>query len=189
MVIIDDFIKDRTLLEEVSASCEFHTARQWGWWDANSPPRNLRERVLDCIWGAGCPVNVLRDRVGGGIEYWTLAHGHSQSDPAPTVSPGKDRLIAHRDRDEALFSETGKEVHPRMGSVYYPIEHDVSGGWLHVYDGDVEDGASVKVEPKHNRLVMFDVSKLHEVTPVISGLRYAMASNIWDYKIATPPRA
>ena len=38
------------------------------------------------------------------------------------------------------------------------------------------------IAPVPNRLVIFDASKLHAVTEITKGKRYAIAINLWDKK-------
>jgi len=191
MIIIDDFIADRAILAEIETSGEFQTPKEWGWWDGWWKTQALchRERVVQYVWGEHCP---LAEAAGfpnsvAGFEHWTLAHEASaDSRTRSTTSNGRDRIRPHRDRDESLFARTGELKQPRVGAVYYPIDHQIEGGQLKMFSHDTDDGPFELIEPRYNRLVIFDASVLHEVTPVTAGRRYAFAINVWDYRIHAP---
>ena len=55
---------------------------------------------------------------------------------------------------------------------------EFEGGYLEIerYNGEVE-----RIEPKFNRLVIFDAGgSRHRVTQVSNGVRYAIAINLWQ---------
>lgn len=196
MIIIDDFINDRAILDDIAMSGEFQTPKTWGWWDGwwKTTAGCDRERVVQYIWGEHCPLPAAAGFPNSvaGFEYWTLAYEADQgcsssktegaSEASPT-SKGRDRLQAHRDRDERHFVRTGETKHPRIGAVYYPLDHRIEGGYLKIFTHDTEDGPFELIEPRFNRLIIFDASMLHEVTPVTVGRRYSLAINVWDYRL------
>lgn len=199
MIVIDEFITDQVTLRGIETSGEFHMPKMWGWWDGwwTAQASNYRERVVQYIWGEHCPFAAAAGFPNSvaGFEYWTLAHQANPEPSLPTRIPavgnnstsnGHDRLSQHRDRDESLFARTGELRHPRVGAVYYPINHHIEGGYLKIYTRDTEGGPFELIEPHYNRLVIFDSSVLHEVTPVTAGRRYALAINVWDYPIQHP---
>ena len=87
------------------------------------------------------------------------------------------------DKDEELWKQTGGKdggelVLPEIGTVYYPKDTKHEGGYLEIEraNGEVE-----RIEPKFNRLVIFDAGgSRHRVTQVSNGVRYAIAINLWD---------
>jgi hypothetical protein len=192
MIVIDDFIADRGTLTAIAACGEFRKPKQWGWWDGwwESEPQSMIERVVQQIWGESCPIPTADfPTTIAGFEYWTLAHeaklpysiGRSN-----VTSHGGDRLERHCDRDEVLFAQTGKTMHPRLGAVYYPVDHQVEGGCLKIYSNAANSTGYDMIRPKYKRLVLFDSSMPHEVTPVTTGRRYSIAVNVWDYRIQSP---
>ena len=154
MIVIDNFIADTKLLEDIKNDPTFFNKNGkyfWydGWW--NSPMNSLKKRLIYELWG---PSSVHPAIKCEGFEYWTGQFGPD----APT-----DALVMHRDKDEEHWEKTGGEkkgkvVSPAMGSVFYPVP----------------------MEPKFNRLVVFDAGKYtHCVTKVNRGLRSAIAVNLW----------
>lgn len=190
MIVIDDFINDHAILDEIERSGEFQTPKMWGWWDGwwKKQAYCHRELIVQYVWGAHCPLAAAAGFPNSiaGFEYWTLAHEANPDLPTRSTSNGRDRIRPHRDRDESHFVDTGESKHPRVGAVYYPVDHQVEGGYLKIYTRNRDDGPFELIEPRHNRLVIFDASMLHEVTPVTAGRRYSLAINVWDYPIRNP---
>ncbi len=93
-------------------------------------------------------------------------------------------LISHFDKDEKLWNETGQVVTPKLGTIFYPdpCNDEIEGGYLKIWkthDLNFDAGYEL-IEPKFNRLVIFDAGQLHAVTPVTKGIRKAIAINLWD---------
>lgn len=101
-----------------------------------------------------------------GIEWWctSLSPKDTIEDLAST---GNLSLFWHRD-DDCL------DGHLPLG-----------GGVLYILDGPVEGGLLLpwNIEPVHNRFVSFDVTELHAVSEVFSGVRNSLTINFWDKKI------
>src|SRR6056300_1052654 len=108
MVIIDDFIKDQNLLNDINKDSTFFGPNgNFMWWDGwwNSPVDTVKKRLIEYIWKD----NSFLDLKGiFGFEYWTGVYGPSKEH--------KD-LPTHFDKDELLYEETGKMVSPVMGTV------------------------------------------------------------------------
>lgn len=185
MVIIDNFIKDESLLNNIQSELDRNTTfwsdygkYEWyeGWW--NREPETLREQIINHIWNENCPLN---DHLQiEGFEHWTGIQSANDN-------KHKNHLQQHFDKDEDLWLETGEIVSPVIGTVFYPINHDIDGGELVIYDTyDVDFYAPHDViRPVFNRLVIFDAGKLHMVEEVTRGTRYAMAINLWKEKPLT----
>ena len=186
MIVIDNFVQDENLLKRIRESLtqensEFlgsHGNYAWyeGWW--NRKPETLREELIEYIWGTHCPLK--EDLKVEGFEHWTGIQ--SASDQTK-----EDHLKQHFDKDEDLWHFTGEVKRPVIGTVYYPIEHDIDGGALQVwntYELDYDAGYE-QIHPKPNRLIIFDAGQLHRVQQVTRGTRYAIAINLWDYKPLT----
>lgn len=186
MIVIDNFVQDEDLLNRIKDSLKEEDSPFWGtegnyswyegWWERE--PETLREELIKYMWGTNCPLN--EDLSITGFEHWTGIQ--SASDKTK-----QDHLKQHFDKDEDLWHFTGELKRPVIGTVYYPIEHDIDGGALQVWDTyevnfDVE---SDLIHPKPNRLIIFDAGQLHRVQQVTRGTRYAIAVNLWDYKPLT----
>ena len=93
MIIFDDFITDRAILDEIQASEEFQTPKSWAWWDGwwQAQAGCQRERVVQYIWGEHCPLAAAADFPNSvaGFEYWTLAH---QAEPARSAATGSRHI-------------------------------------------------------------------------------------------------
>ena len=157
LMIVDNFVKLESFLAKLKEHEEFAGADGWweGWWKVK--PRNVWEELIQGIWSNYPDIENIK-----GFEWWTNAH------------TGKG-LGWHMDKDEVL-AEEAKYVFPEHGSIYYPYPHQIQGGMLQVeYDEDQQES----IAPVHNRLVMFNPSRLHRVTKVYSGTRHAFVCNIW----------
>jgi predicted 2-oxoglutarate/Fe(II)-dependent dioxygenase YbiX len=88
----------------------------------------------------------------------------------------------HLDKDEALWKSTGEISSPIVGTVFYPVEMDIDGGYLEIFSNGSEKQPE-RIRAKHNRLIIFDAGGTHHrVTEVTRGTRSAIAINLWDKK-------
>ena len=86
----------------------------------------------------------------------------------------------HYDKDELHYKRTGEIVRPLIGTVYYPKEMDIDGGYLEVFTDGI-DNPPERIKPVYNRLIIFGAGEyVHTVTPVTRGTRYAIAINLWS---------
>ena len=168
MIVIDNFIKDEVLLNEIDQDETFFGPNgNFMWWDGwwNSGANTVKKRLIEYLWRYNSPdesYNIM------GFEYWTGVYGPDK--------PNKD-LGRHFDKDELHFKETGEIIRPMMGTVYYPKDTEFEGGYLEIESG----GEQVEViKPVYNRLVIFPAGEYaHRVTNVTSGVRHAIAINLW----------
>jgi hypothetical protein len=169
MIIIDNFIKDEVLLNEIDKDETFFGPNgNFMWWDGwwNSPANTIKKRLIEYIWRYNSPdesYNIV------GFEYWTGVYGPDK--------PNKD-LGTHYDKDELHYKRTGEIIRPVVGTVFYPKNVEFEGGYLEIenHNGELE-----RIQAKYNRLIIFDAgSALHRVTQVTNGTRYAIAINLWD---------
>ena len=186
MIIIDDFIKNEQLLKDISndehffgPNGDFHW---WGGWFRNgeendvhgSPEANtLKKQLIEEIWRWNSPWDFPRYNplYLSGVEYWTGVYGPDK--------PNKN-LGNHYDKDELHYKRTGEIVKPLIGTVYYPREMDIDGGYLEVFTDGI-DNPPERIKPVYNRLVIFGAGEyVHTVTPVTRGTRYAIAINLWS---------
>ena len=92
-----------------------------------------------------------------GYEFWT------QNNTKPKNM--------HQDRDEELFTSTGKLSFPLCSIIYYPIVANLKGGQLNVDDAIIT--------PKTNRLVIISAGMWHSVED-FTGTRISFLINPWD---------
>jgi len=111
------------------------------------------------------------------VEWWCSSMtSYSVEDFATGI---RYALSPHVDKDEREYFESGEIVLPLAGGVFYYFDGPVEGGEL-----ELEDQI---IAPVSGRLVVFDVTKLHAVREVKSGVRNAITFNLWDHKICTAP--
>lgn len=170
MIVIDDFIKDQEFLNRLERDETFFETKGYFWWYGwwNSPANTLKKELIEYIWGERSPhvpINCV------GFEYWTGVY--SQEDE-------RDELKMHFDKDEYLWDTERTLVTPVIGTVYYPRDHDIDGGYLEIFSKG-QDNEPERIEAKYNRLVIFPAGEYpHRVTKVTRGTRYAIAINLWD---------
>ncbi len=180
MIIIDGFVQDEALLRRIQISTDFWKKDYYwwnGWW--NTPASTLRHQLIEYIWRYNCPLSkpVSLD----GFEHWV---GIQEANDTVKNDIGEWSLITHFDKDEKLWEETGQIVTPKLGTIFYPdpCNDHIEGGYLKIWKThDLNFDASYElIEPKFNRLIIFDAGQLHAVTPVTKGIRKAIAINLWD---------
>ena len=170
MIVIDDFIKDESLLNDIQNDPSFFETRGYHWWNGwwNSPANTIKKRLIEYIWAENSPYPSVDI---SGFEYWVGVYSQDED---------RDELPFHFDKDEYLWDTTKELVTPVIGTVFYPVENDIDGGYLEIY-ANGRDGEPERLEPKFNRLVIFEAGKHpHRVTPVTRGTRRAIAINLWD---------
>ena len=175
IVVIDDFIKDENLLKAIREDEKFfQDPGVYYWWDGwwNSPADTTKKALMEYMWRYKSPLYYGYQI--SGLEYWTGIQ------TAESQVGHKNNLERHFDKDEAWFEKTGEIVGPVIGTVYYPGEtKEFEGGDLLIYTEGVDKSPEV-VKALPNRLIIFDAgSVVHEVSPVTSGTRKAIAVNLW----------
>jgi len=187
MIIIDDFIKDEEMISKIQKDEDFWKEgyRWWSGWWASNVPMQTRHELIETIWRTNCPEQ-LRGLSLEGFEHWT---GILSKDKIITNGDAINKGYAlnhHFDKDEAHWHQTGEIKGPKLGTVYYPPmnEPQCEGGYLKIYDTHEMDLTAPYelIAPVPNRLVIFDACKLHAVTEITKGKRYAIAINLWDEK-------
>jgi hypothetical protein len=169
MIVIDNFIRDYSLLERIGEDDTFFSKNgEFMWWDGwwNSPADTLKKELIQYIWGENSPMDSYEI---GGFEYWTGQYGEGHKDA---------ELKRHFDKDEYLWNTEKVLSQPMIGTVFYPFEEDIDGGFLEIESS--ENGDVERIKPKWNRLVIFAAGRYpHRVTPVTRGTRSAIAINLW----------
>ena len=113
-------------------------------------------------------------------------------------------------KDEHIFDTENKIIAPMQSMVMWPFSHMVEGGYLEitkVSEKDIVDEKSTpyksfdkfrcrkcdrsfekfpieRIEPKFNRIAIFDGSYLHRVSPIEKGDRWTFAVDVWDREIS-----
>ena len=176
MIIVDDFIKDPSLLKEMKADKTFFKDNgQYMWWGGPwaTPAVTVKQRLIEELWIKNSPWDFPRYQsiTLEGFEYWI---GQYSAD-----ADKLHELNMHFDKDEKLWNETGKLVTPIIGTVYYPIPMDIEGGYLEIFSNG-DDKEPERIMAKHNRLIIFQAGEhKHRVTEVTKGTRSAIAINLW----------
>lgn len=181
IIVIDDFIKDEALLNEIKNDKDFFidpgVYKYWkGWW--NKDAANLKQKLIKNIFGDNFPLDLTISI--DGFEYWTgvqEAVGNHEEHVRY-----KDNLEMHLDDDVNYRNQPdwdGVRLTPTMGCVYYPEGFTYEGGDLAIYTDGTEKTPEV-LKTKPNRLIIFNPGQVaHCVLPVTSGRRGAIAINLW----------
>jgi len=176
MIIVDDFIKDESLLRELQEDNTFFDSNgKYMWWGGpwSSPASTLKQRLIEEIWIKNSPWDFPRYNSIQleGFEYWTGRYSSDTQNPST--------LGMRFDKDEYAWDTEGKLVTPIIGTVFYPFPMDIDGGYLEIFSKG-EDATPERIEPKYNRLVIFPAGEYpHRVTEVTRGTRSAIAINLW----------
>jgi hypothetical protein len=98
----------------------------------------------------------------------------------------KKQLISYIWRDYPVYPSVNLDGFeywtPIVGTVFYPVEMDIDGGYLEIFSNGSEKQPE-RIRAKHNRLIIFDAGGTHHrVTEVTRGTRSAIAINLWDKK-------
>jgi len=191
MVIIDNFIKDKVLLNSICNDISiWNSSYNWIYKSSiinfSSPINNLIKK----IWVEGIGSSLVDLNSVEGFEWWSGVYKAGDRKETKDLQDNNFyHLFKHFDKDEKIWELENIVVNPMIGTVFYPDQSniDVIGGELIVWQTDEPD-ISVPYErilPKYNRLVIFDPSNLHAVKMVTQGTRRAIAINLWNKKPRT----
>lgn len=171
MIIIDNFVKDQELLDEIQDDPGFFRRNgQYMWWDGwwNTRATSPKQRLIEYIWAHNCPLDT--SFIISGFEYWTNEF---------EAGTDNHKLDLHFDKDEELWESEKVLSTPIIGTVFYPLPMDIDGGYLEIQskEGDLIE----RVQAKYNRLIIFPAGEYpHRVTEVTRGKRSAIAINLWE---------
>jgi len=200
MKIIDNFVKDPVLLEDMQNTYSDFWESGYSWWNVSSPITSVRHRLIDYMWLQGR--NELPSPLMG-FEHWTGIYDatekisyqdHVDHSEFTHIQPDrhgerKFALIHHFDKDEAHFAKTQEVISPTVGCIYYPIlNQKCEGGHLRIYDAEpgemAYDTQYELIAPKPNRLIVFNPGVLHAVEQLTAGVRFAIAINLWSKSLS-----
>ncbi len=177
LLVIDDFLdREDKIYKEIASvfsNENYHKPLpSHTWMDKDKTAENVWEKMSQKIWKFATPFT--SDYVSNGyegIEYWAnRLHENKQLD-------------WHIDKDEALYAERSTINTPILGSVYYAHTDEIYGGYLEIQRrGPTNTESFERIEPVHNRLVIFNSSATHRVDDIVWGLRQHFATNIWSRK-------
>ncbi len=169
MIVIDNYLQDKKILEEIQKDetwINFPTYNWWdGWWKCK--PRNVMEVLIEIIWKRLSIENKI-----AGFEYWSNAQTSNQA------------LDWHFDKDEKLNLKEKKVISPSLGHIFYTKIENLEGGFLEIATNHKIDEISKceRIKPVTNRLIVFNPSIPHRVTKIYNGNRRAFLANAWAKK-------
>jgi hypothetical protein len=167
MIIIDNFIKDRELLQGITSNRLWSTPCGYSWKPFGSKDLNIYEILISKVWSGNISEYMDLPPEYAGIEYWI--NNMSNSGISNFLEP-------HMDKDEYLYNTKHILRTPEVGMVYYAHKTTPEGGFLEI---EASKGGLQRIEPLPNRLIIFNPSIKHQVTKVTKGTRRTIASNIW----------
>jgi len=184
--IISNLIDDDRILQQLTDHREWFKCyentrgKHTHWYDKNKPPSSVWEFLAIQMWK---DQPFLEQEDFAGFEIWC------------NVLTPEGPLTWHIDKDQLLYEQSGELSLPLYGSVWYGYPHEFTGGYLELlkYDSDSwppgmdepDPDIVERIDAEYNRMVVFNASKFHRVSPVYSGARVTLAVNVWK----EPPRA
>ena len=172
MLVIDNYIKDNTFLNDLRNDEFWNTMANANWWDGwwNKKSKNICEQFIEIVWKQFTNVE---NKVAG-FEYWSNVHQAGGG------------LNWHVDKDEKLSKEKKEVVTPTLGLVFYSMCEDLDGGYLEIANSrnrdNIDPSKIERIKPIENRLIMFDPSFPHRVSGITNGKRRAIIVNAWTKK-------
>ncbi len=180
--IISNLIDDPRILQQLTDHREWFTCyentrgAQTHWYEKDNPPSSIWEYLAIQMWK---DQPILQEEEFAGFEIWC------------NILTPEGPLTWHVDKDQILYEKSsGKELSlPLYGSVWYGYPHEFTGGYLELvnYDTDTWPNSMENPDPddmeriaaEYNRLIVFNASKFHRVSPIHSGARVTLAVNVW----------
>jgi hypothetical protein len=187
--IVSNLIDDPRILQQLTdhrewfACYENTRGHQTHWYDKNDPPSTIWEYLAIQMW-RDQPIlqTLVEEEDFAGFEIWC------------NILTPQGPLPWHVDKDQVLYEQSrGKQLQlPLYGSVWYGYPHEFTGGYLELVKYDTNtwpegmeepDPDDIeRIEAEYNRLVVFNASKFHRVSPIHSGARITLAVNVWKEK-------
>jgi hypothetical protein len=178
IIVIDDFLQDTKALRSISKS-PFWRDPAYYWHLMTGLDNGIGSYIVSRIVEQQDLLNAWPFEKALGFEYWPTV----LNDDDDILEVGEDgdiySLDLHVDKDENLARATGEYVYPLFGALLYFLDSEIKGGLLKIW---IDDHTYKMIEPKDNRLIVFDSSKPHGVTAVQKGLRRSIAINFWDHQ-------
>lgn len=186
--IVSNLIDDPGILQQLTdhrewfACYENTRGHQTHWYDKNNPPSTIWEYLAIQMWREQPILQTLDEDDFAGFEIWC------------NILTPQGPLSWHVDKDQILYEQSGgTKLHlPLYGSVWYGYPHEFTGGYLELVKYDTNtwprgmeepDADDIeRIEAEYNRLVVFNASKFHRVSPIHSGARITLAVNVWKEK-------
>tara|TARA_B100000575_G_C22954978_1_gene552120 strand:- start:174 stop:737 length:564 start_codon:yes stop_codon:yes gene_type:complete len=172
LIVLDNFLQDKKILEEIQKDETWKDFPAYNWWDGwwKSKPRNIMEILIEIIWKRLSVENKF-----AGFEYWSNSQTKNQS------------LDWHLDKDEKLNSVESKIISPSIGHIFYSKVENLEGGFLELSSNrKINDTSNIeRIKPTENRLIIFNPSLPHRVTKIFKGNRRAFLANAWVKKPLT----
>lgn len=173
--VIDNFLEN-DWLSEIQHDVYWTTPKRFLWNRVKDDAVHIFEKLCSKVWGDFFDGELPADP--GGWEYWTHILSYDVGRSINFHFDTDDLGVEPLSRDEEIRRiESGQNKCPKRGFVFYAHEEKPEGGYLEIKR---DDGEVDRIEPIPNRLVIFDPSKEHRVTTVISGVRKSVVSNLWD---------
>ena len=156
VIIIDDFF-DAASFKEVKEKTNLDAFEEQ-WFSIDSP--EIHTYMIVSVGADHFPIAGRE-----GYEVWT----HTNSRPA-----SDENFDWHYDKDEYRYSLNQVLRFPLFSAVFY-VEAECFGGQLRLESG-------VEIEPKQNRLVLFQAGLKHRVQK-FKGRRISLNINPWNRKL------
>tara|TARA_R110000824_G_scaffold189621_2_gene371045 strand:+ start:23 stop:694 length:672 start_codon:yes stop_codon:yes gene_type:complete len=142
MIVIDNFIKDKKYLKELTSKKNkffddlydsnnyAHDVNWWnGWWV--DEPKNINQELIEYIAKELNKSNLIDIEKVKGFEYWTHVHSTEPSIDIDKKSISVGRHLGwHTNKDEILHREKEEFKHPLFSIIFWPFEQNVDGGYL-----------------------------------------------------------
>ena len=166
MLLIDDFLPEGDLKEELWDESLWVKNSHWRWQNIDDDPINVFEQFSTLVWK-----KIYSNHIDGitGWEYWTKA-----------LKTG-NQLGFHQDNNTIDPNDLkGQPLKFAKFSFSYLAQKELpKGGYLLLQrqNGEIE-----RIQPKPNRLVIFDSETFHTVSLITEGIRSSLISVAWDEK-------
>jgi hypothetical protein len=173
MIIIDDFLKDKELLERcrskeawniLARKAEVQSENMKVYDLVHGTPATVWEEIIELIYNdSRLELKKFKPKTA---EFWG------------NVLSRTNQLDWHKDKNERLLVEKNIMVHPQIGVIWYPKEHEIVGGYLEIDRKDYAQSFE-RIQPVPNRIIVFNPSTFHRVSKILSGTRYGFQLNLW----------
>lgn len=165
MIIIDDFIVDKKILDHFANKEVWERLDESSYNIYSSVHDKIEQPLADFIWKV--KDKFWKYEEWKHFEYWA------------NITDEYQQLDWHVDKNEQLTASTGEVVCPLAGAVWYGYPHKVWGGYLEIENQHKFNVDYERIQPVYNRIVVFDVSQNHRVAPILAGRRYGLQVNLW----------
>ena len=99
----------------------------------------------------------------------------------------QDSIMWHSSKDQHLYDTKNKIINPMVSMIMWPFQQETENSFLEItkvkqegYKNNYDCSETERIEVKSNRLIIYDGSYIHRLSPIKEGIAWSFSVNVWD---------